>query len=196
MSDGPVTAPHLVLASASPRRAELLERVGLGFEVEVPDVDESVLPGERPEDYVARVAAAKARTVADRHPTAVVLAADTAVVLDDVPLGKPEDAADARRMLGRLSGRTHRVLTAVHVVGPGGSARRATVGADVRVATLSDDEIAAYVRTGEPLDKAGAYALQGRGAALVVRIDGDPTAVIGLPLRTTLEMLAAAGISS
>ena len=188
------TGTPLVLASASPRRAELLQRVGLEFEVVVPDVDESVHDGEPPDRYAARVAADKAARVAALRPDAVVLAADTAVVVDGDALGKPADAHDAVRMLRRLSGRTHRVLTAVHVVTPDGRAYEVTVGAEVTMAALGDDEIVAYVGTGEPLDKAGAYAVQGRGAALVTRLEGDPTTVVGLPLRTTLDLLDRAGV--
>jgi septum formation protein len=190
----------LVLASASPRRAELLERVGLDFEVVVPAIDEGVQSHEPALRYVARVAAAKAARVAELRPDAVVLAADTAVVLDGMVLGKPADAVDAARMLGQLSGRTHQVLTAVHLAGPDrgtdGRTEEAEVTiAEVTIADLGDTEIAAYIATGEPLDKAGAYAVQGIGAALVTRVEGDPTTVIGLPLRTTLDLLAAAGIS-
>lgn len=191
---GPVP-PELVLASASPRRAELLGRVGLSPVVAPADVDESVLPGESADDYVVRVAADKAHAVAAAHPGAVVLAADTAVVLDGEPLGKPADPADALDMLGRLAGRTHEVLSAVVVVDPDGIEHTALARASVTMAPSAHAELEWYVATGEPMDKAGAYAVQGLGAALVDRVDGDPTTVIGLPLRPTLELLRAAGVA-
>jgi septum formation protein len=194
MTAAPV-APPLVLASGSPRRAELLRRTGLDFQVVVPHVDETVRPGEPADAYVARVAADKAGRIAGRRPDAVVLAADTAVVLDGTVLGKPVDGDHAGLMLRRLSGRTHQVLTAVHVAGPDGRIEQATVGAAVTFGDLDDAEITAYIATGEPADKAGAYAVQGIGAALVIRVEGDPTTVIGLPLRPTLALLAAVGVS-
>jgi septum formation protein len=123
----------------------------------------------------------------------VVLGADTAVVLDGRPLGKPADAVDAAHMLRSLSGRAHVVVTAVVVVGSDGEVRSTASSATVTMAELSDEEISAYVDTGEPLDKAGAYAIQGIGAVLVERLDGDPTTVIGLPLRPTRDLLRAAG---
>lgn len=181
--------PPVVLASGSPRRAELLGRLGIDFEVLVTDVDEARRPGEPAADYVARVAADKARAGSRARPGAVVVAADTAVVLDGEPLGKPADGTEAARMLRSLSGRTHTVLTAVVVAAPDGSTRTATVAAEVGFAALGDREIDDYVATGEPLDKAGAYGLQGIGAVLVREVRGDPTTVIGLPLRTTRDLL-------
>jgi septum formation protein len=186
--------PELVLASASPRRAELLERVGLTFRVVPADVDESVLPGETADDYVVRVAADKAAVVAARTLGAVVLAADTSVVLDGEVLGKPTDRRHALELLERLSGRNHRVLSAVVVVDPDGVVHTSLAGATVTMAQLGSDELAWYVDSGEPMDKAGAYAVQGRGAGLVERVEGDPTTVIGLPLRATLDLLRAAGV--
>lgn len=182
----------LVLASASPRRRELLERVGLQFEVVPADVDESLHAGESAEQYVCRVASDKALAVARRRPEALVLASDTSVVLDGEPLGKPVDRADALATLRRLAGRTHTVMTAV-VVAHDRRVDSILERATVQMAAAGDDELAWYVATGEPLDKAGSYALQGIGAALVERIDGDPTTVIGLPLRATLELLRGAG---
>lgn len=184
--------PALVLASASPRRAELLDRVGLAYRVVPADVDESVLPGETADDYVVRVATDKA--VATSAPGAVVLAADTSVVLDGEVLGKPADRDHALELLERLSGRSHRVLSAVVVVDADGVVHTSLASATVTMAPLGADELAWYVDTGEPLDKAGAYAVQGRGAALVERVEGDPTTVIGLPLRATLDLLRAAGV--
>lgn len=185
----------LVLASASPRRRDLLERVGLGVEVVPADVDESVLPGESAEDYVVRVAADKARAVAGGHPSRVVLAADTAVVVDGVPLGKPADDDDALVMLATLSDRSHEVLTAVVVRDPSGIEHVALARATVSMAPTTDVERRWYVASGEPADKAGGYAVQGLGAALIERVEGDPTTVIGLPLRTTLELLRVAGVT-
>jgi septum formation protein len=185
---------ELVLASASPRRLELLERVGLHPTVVPPEVDETVLPGEPALDYVQRVAFDKAIAVAEgRAGAAIVLAADTSVVLDGEPLGKPLDATHARSTLVHLSGRTHEVLTAVTVVGPD---RVASIHerAKVTFATLGAAELDWYVASGEPLDKAGSYALQGLGAAFVEHIEGDPTTVIGLPLRATLQLLRGAGV--
>lgn len=188
-------APTIVLASASPRRQELLSRVGLAPRVVPAEVDESVLPGEPADDYVVRVAADKAHAVAALHPGAVVVAADTAVVLDGVPLGKPSDHAGALAMLTRLSGRSHQVLSAVVVVDADGIEHTALARAEVTMAPSSDEELAWYVASGEPLDKAGAYGVQGLGAALVEHVEGDPTTVIGLPLRTTLDLLRAAGVT-
>lgn len=185
----------LVLASASPRRAELLRRIGLDPTIIAADVDESVLPGESPHDYVVRVAADKAHAVAQAHPSQVILAADTAVVVDDEALGKPADVDDAVAMLARLSGRSHRVLTAVVVVDPEGIEHSSVAAATVTMADTSATERAWYVGTGEPMDKAGAYAVQGIGAAFVEQVDGDPTTVIGLPLRTTVELLRVAGVT-
>ncbi len=185
-------APPLVLASGSPRRAELLERMGYRFVVRAADVDESVHDGEGAADYAARVAAAKADAVWE--PGLVVVAADTCVVADGEILGKPADGVDALRMLGTLVGRTHTVLTAVHVVAPDGTVRAFTSIALVTMAATDPGVLAGYVDGGEPLDKAGAYALQGQGAALVESIDGDPTTVIGLPLRETVDVLRAIGL--
>lgn len=183
-----------MLASSSPRRRELLARVGLVGEVVAADIDESVLGGEMAGDYVRRMAGTKAATVADRRPETVILAADTTVVLDGEILAKPIDDDDARGMLARLSGRTHEVLTAVSAVDRTGSMTTRVVAAGVTFATLTSAEIDWYVLTGEPVDKAGAYALQGQGAVLVERIEGDPTTVIGLPLRAAVSMLASAGV--
>lgn len=185
----------LVLASASPRRRELLARIGLDPEVVPAEVDESVHEGEHAERYVERVARAKAEAIAARRPDALVLAADTAVVLDGDALGKPADRDDALVMLTRLSGRTHEVLTAVAVAAADGEVHTTTEVALVTFAVLSRVELEWYLGTGEPFDKAGGYGLQGSGAALVERVDGDPTTVIGLPLRATLVLLRRAGFS-
>jgi septum formation protein len=184
--------PRLVLASQSPRRRELLGQLGLTLEVRPAHADEAVAPGEHARDYVLRVARDKARAV----PGDVVLGADTAVVLDDQVLGKPADPADARRMLRALSGTTHEVLTAVVV-------RRAAirleldavVSTKVRFAPLSPAEVDWYVGTGEPLDKAGAYAIQGAGGAFVLGVEGSVSNVVGLPLAETAALLRRAGLA-
>lgn len=188
---------RLVLASASPRRLELLRTVGLDPVVDAPDVDEAVLPGESAVDYVVRVARAKCAVVAARHADidTVVLAADTTVVLDDEILGKPADHTEAAAMLTRLSGRTHQVHTAV-VVCSGGLTLTELVTTDVTFGELGADEIAWYVALGESFDKAGAYGLQSAGGALVERIDGSASNVIGLPLRETLALVRQASPSA
>jgi septum formation protein len=190
----PVGQTQLILASASPRRRELLGQLGLGFEVSAADIDETPLPGEAAGPYVARLARHKARTVASRRPGAWVLAADTTVALGEVLLGKPRDAAEVREMVGQLSGRTHEVHTGVALVGPQ-SEELLGVCTRVTFRTLSPEEIAWYASTGESLDKAGGYALQGKGGFLVARVEGSPTNVIGLPLGETLGLLARAGLA-
>jgi nucleoside triphosphate pyrophosphatase len=183
-------APRLVLASQSPRRRELLEQLGVALEVRPAHVDETVHAGEAAADYVLRVAREKSRAV----PGDVVLGADTAVVLRGEVLGKPRDAEDARRMLQALSGTAHEVLTAVCV-------RRtavrieasAVVTSTVRFARLSPAQISWYVGTREPLDKAGAYAIQGAGGAFVVGVEGSVSNVVGLPLAETADLLRRAG---
>lgn len=183
----------IILASASPRRTQLLALLGITHTVDAAhDVDETPRPGEDPEALARRLAAEKADGVAHRHPGVPVLAADTVVVLDGDVLNKPVDAADAERMLARLAGREHVVVTAVALAHDG----RVDVRADrthVRFRPLSPELIRAYVATGEPLDKAGAYGLQGYGAVLVERIEGDCFGVIGLPLRLVVDLLEAAG---
>lgn len=175
-------ACRLVLASASPRRAELLGRLGLDFEVRPAEIDESVLVGESAVAYVGRLSAAKAAAVA--RPGELVIGADTIVALDGEIFGKPTDHADATRMLERLSGSSHHVHTGVTV-----GARSFVVSTAVRFAQLSAAEIAWYVGTGEPFGKAGAYAVQGAGGAFVQSIDGSFSNVIGLPLAEVLVVL-------
>jgi septum formation protein len=172
---------RLVLASASPRRRELLSAAGFDFDVDAADVDETRHPGEPAGAYARRVAIAKARAVADRRPDDVVLGADTIVVVDDEVLGKPVDDADAARMLGLLSGRSHRVLTAVAVVARGREVDllEETV---VWMQALAPDAITAYLESGEARDKAGAYGIQGRASRFIPRIDGSYTNVVGLPV--------------
>ncbi len=193
----------LVLASASPRRRELLAQAGYSFEVHPAHIPEDPEPGEEPIAYVTRLAREKAEAVFRQRiaarPTAVqdlaVLGADTTVAVDDLILGKPdhilgkpEDAADAARMLRLLSGRTHRVITGVALVASGSVEVAAEVTA-VRFLTLSEREIADYIATGEPMDKAGAYAIQGRAARWIPRIEGCYFNVVGLPLALVAQML-------
>lgn len=186
-------ATTVVLASASPRRTELLARIGIPHTVDPAHVDESVQPGEPALAYVRRLAEAKARAVAVRHPEATVIAADTTVIVDGDILGKPADAAEAQAMLTRLAGRSHTVATAV-AVARGGRVVAAVDEAAVHMRDAGPDAIAAYVATGEPLDKAGAYGIQGFGGVLVDGIDGDYHAVMGLGLATTVRLLGEVGV--
>lgn len=177
-----------MLASASPRRAALLREAGFGFVVDAADVDESLHAGEAPEQYVRRLAIEKARAVARRHPGARVLGADTTVVVDGEVLGKPADAADAARMIARLAGRRHLVHTGVAIACDGDVT--ADVGTTaVWFAPLSAADIAAYVATGEPMDKAGAYGIQGAASRFVTRIEGALDTVIGLPVDLVRALL-------
>lgn len=188
-----MSAPRIILASASPRRRELLSLVGIRHEVMPADVDETQFAGEKPEVYAERLARAKAHKLALAQPDAVVIGADTIVVVDGAVLGKPVDQADAARMLRQLSGRSHIVQTAVAVArGPQTESAVETVGVTFRA--LTDREIEAYVATGEPLDKAGAYGIQGYGATIVDRVDGDFFSVMGLGLRRLVVLLNRVGI--
>ena len=182
----------IVLASSSPRRRQLLEMLHIPFRVIPPDIDERVLAGEAPDHFVTRLARAKAEAVAARTPGELILAADTTVVLDDRIFEKPTSPADAVAMLTRLQGRTHEVMTAVAVTRNGEVAQALDVSrVTFRPAGVADLE--RYVATGEPLDKAGAYAIQGLGAPLVERVDGDFFGVMGLPVRLVLDLLARFG---
>ena len=184
----------LVLASASPRRAELLIAAGIAFEVRPADVDEGIHPGEDARTYACRVATDKARVV---HATAEgrpVLAADTVVVVDGRILGKPADGEDAKRMLRLLSGRAHEVVTAVVLVSAAGSFLTGTEVTTVEFTLLSRSEIEWYVETGEPSDKAGAYAIQGLASRFVTRIEGSYSNVVGLPVALVYAMCSRAGI--
>ncbi len=188
-----MSAPSFVLASRSPRRRELLGRLGLDFTVDVADVDESSFPGEPPDALVCRLCRAKAAAVADHHAGEVVLAADTIVVLDGVILGKPRDPLDAVVMLSALRDRVHVVYTAVCVIHDGRAATRLSA-TDVTMRAYTDAEIEAYVETGDPLDKAGAYGIQDPRFAPVAAWDGCYSAVMGLPLGLAAELLAEAGV--
>lgn len=189
------TSSHLILASASPRRRELLEKAGVSFSILPSQTTEAVLPGETPEAYVSRTAKEKAYDVAKQHPDAWVLAADTIVTIEGLILGKPQDAADGSRMLHLLSGRSHQVITAfvlLHTTQQKEIHQR--VRSTVTFKPLAEDQIAAYLVTGEPSDKAGAYAVQGLGADLVAHVEGSYTNVIGLPMDEVSEALGAVGI--
>ena len=181
--------PPIVLASASPRRAELLAAAGFDFEVETADVDETPRAGETPEAYVRRLAAEKARAVAARRPERLVLGADTTVVVDGDLLGKPAGAAEARAMLTRLQGRAHQVLTGVALVS-GPWSRVEAASTDVWFAPMTPRDIDRYVASGEPMDKAGAYGIQGRASRFITRIDGSYTNVVGLPVALVHALVA------
>jgi len=187
--------PRLVLASTSPRRSALLTEAGIPFDAVAPrDVAEDFPADEPPRATVTRHAQAKARSVAAAYPGRLVLGADTIVVLEGAVFGKPADEDEARAMLAFLQGRTHTVFTGLAVVDATKGAELVDAEAtDVTMRALDAEEITAYVATGEPLDKAGAYAIQGRGALLVERVDGDYFNVVGLPLYLLSKMLASFG---
>lgn len=185
----------LLLASSSPRRADILASLGIPFRVVASALLEEIRPGETAEAAVVRLAAEKAEEVAGRHPEDAVLAADTVVFLDDEILGKPLDADDARRMLRRLSGKTHRVATGVCLLSPRGREAGRAVS-EVTVAPLSDAEIEWYVHTGEGMGKAGAYAVQGLAARFIEEVRGSYSNVVGLPARTVYRMLRRLGLDA
>jgi septum formation protein len=182
----------LVLASASPRRAEILRSLGIPFTVAPTDISEELLPGETAEAAAGRLAAEKAALAAARRPDAWVLAADTLVFLDGATLGKPRDDEEAAAMLRRLAGREHGVATGVHLRRAGDPGRGVLETSRVRFAPMSEDEIRWYVATGEPRDKAGAYGVQGLGARFIAEIRGSFTNVMGLPARAVYELLRSA----
>ncbi len=191
----------IVLASASPRRQELLRSAGIAFEVQAADIDEAPLAGEAPRECAERLAREKALAVWRTRQQDLALGADTIVLVDEKILGKPCDAADAARMLRMLSGRVHQVITGVCVVGTvsgfefpvssqsEGSLTTASETTLVTMSEISDEEIREYVATGEPMDKAGAYAIQGRAARWIPRIEGDYSNVVGLPVALVYGML-------
>ena len=189
----------LVLASGSPRRRDILQQLGVQFRVEVSGIDESMLPEEKPAEHVQRLAREKGREVCDRLRAATdkpcVLSADTIVLLDDVVYGKPTDDADALRMLRKLSGRTHRVLTGLALCDAAGSFSEVSVHTtEVSFCELDDATMRGYVASGEARDKAGAYAIQGLGTGLVRAISGSYTNVVGMPAAETIELLRRAGV--
>ena len=189
-----MTRPRVILASASPRRRELLRLVGIDHEVRPADIDESYLPGERPDAHAERLARGKAETIAAAAgPDAVTIGSDTIVVVDGDVLGKPRDREHAREMLRRLSGRSHVVMTGVAVSWRGETLSGVEqVGVTFR--EISEAEIERYIDTGEPMDKAGAYGIQGFGATIVERVDGDYFAVMGLALNRLARLFRQAGL--
>ena len=188
---------RLVLASASPRRADLLRAAGIEFDVIPADVDEAMDVEDTPDGYARRLAHLKAEAVKPQAGERPILGADTIVLVDNEVLGKPADPADAKRMLRLLSGREHAVLTAVCLVNPLAEARRVqtlVARTIVEFAPLTDEEIDAYVATGEPMDKAGAYAVQGLASRFVTRIDGSYSNVVGLPVAVVYQLCRGAGL--
>jgi septum formation protein len=188
-----VSECRVVLASASPRRRELLNLIGIAHEVRATNIDETMRPRETPRRHTERLAREKASAIAKRDPDLITIGADTIVVINRKVLGKPVDIADAARMLALLSGREHMVTTAV-AVSRGKKLRSAVEEVRVRFRQLRDDEIEAYIATGEPMDKAGAYGIQGYGATIVERIEGDYFAVMGLPVVRLVGLLRDVGV--
>lgn len=186
---------HIILASSSPRRRYLLEQAGLSFTVIPSTVDESSVPARTPEDHVRLLAEAKAKEISESYPESWVIGADTLVLIDGGILGKPDSAARARQMLETLSGKTHRVLTGFCVCCKSNEHTfLETVESKVLFKSLSDAEIDWYIRTGEPFDKAGGYAVQGLGSFFVKRIEGSYTNVVGLPICEVMEYLLSEGV--
>ena len=185
------TRPVLILASASPRRQELLREAGIPFQVHAADINEDRNLGEQPLEYARRLSREKAQAVAAIYPQRYVLGADTIVVVGGEVLGKPKDPIDAVRMLRMLSGRGHEVITAVSLIAPGGRTDTRTCTTQVIFRKINEDEIQRYVAGGEPMDKAGAYAIQGGASLWTDRIEGEYSNVVGLPLSVVTEMLLA-----
>lgn len=183
-----IELPRIVLASGSPRRTEILNSVGWDFVKAIPDVDESVIVGESPEAYVQRLAAEKARAVSASHPNEIILAADTTVVINGEIIGKPVDLVDARRMIAMLAGNWHEVLTGVAVV-RNGTQRIGLQSTRVKFAAMDDAEIDFLVEKGDPLDKAGAYAVQAQAALFIEGIEGDYWNVVGLPISLVYRLI-------
>ena len=185
--------PMLVLASASPRRQELLRNAKIAFEVQPAHINEDPLPNEPARACAERLAREKAQAIGQKRPNDAVLGADTVVVIDHLILNKPSDASDAARMLRLLSGRTHQVVTGVCLVARG-QCEVTSETTSVTMSEISEQEIAAYVATGEPMDKAGAYAIQGIASRWIPRIEGDYSNVVGLPIALVYKMLRQAGL--
>ena len=187
-----IKLPKLILASASPRRAEILTAVGWEFEKQIADIDETESPGETPEEYVQRLAGEKVEAVAGKYTNALILGADTIVVINNEIIGKPKDLANARRMLQMLSGNWHEVLTGVALVKITEENVETKVGLKrtrVKFAELNEAEIEFLVEKGEPLDKAGAYAVQAQAALFIEKIEGDYWNVVGLPINLVFSLL-------
>jgi len=185
----------LILASSSPRRNALLQQIGIDFFVVTPQIHEEVKEGEDPRSAVVRLALEKAIAVSKRYPLFPVLGADTIVLLGEEIMGKPRDEEEAQRMLERLGGKEHQVITGVALVRGGGKYQLTRAAkTNVKMKSLTKEEIERYIRSGEPMDKAGAYAIQGRGALFIERIKGCYTNVVGLPIPTVGKMLKKAGI--
>jgi septum formation protein len=186
----------IILASASPRRKELLEKIGLKFEVDASDCEKEIDLTPEPDELVRRISMTKAESVAARHENAIIIAADTIGVIGKKILGKPQTANEASKMLQEISGKSHLVITGFTILDTGtNKIFTGTVSTTVHVKKLTQKEIAAYVKTGEPLDKAGAYAIQGLGAVIIEKIEGDYYNVMGLPLQALTEALKEFGIS-
>lgn len=185
--------PQIILASTSPRRRELLNQINVRHLVQTVEIDEAPLPNELPENYVQRLALEKALACQQKfNPTLPILAADTTVVADNQIMGKPQSETDAFRMLNQLSGKTHHVFTAIALLG---NQQNVVISAtEVTFKTLTQNEIHAYWQSGEPLDKAGSYAIQGKGCLFIERINGSFSGVMGLPLFETAQLLALEGI--
>ncbi|HKN57323.1 MAG TPA: nucleoside triphosphate pyrophosphatase [Gemmatimonadaceae bacterium] len=188
-----MSTPRVVLASSSPRRQQLLNLIGISHEVRPANIDESMRTREAPRRHAERLAREKAGSIATRDPDLVTIGADTVVVVNRKVLGKPKDEAEARHMLAQLSGREHTVITAI-AVARGKKLRSSIEEVRVKFRRLRDDEIEAYVATGEPMDKAGAYGIQGYGATIVERIEGDYFAVMGLPLVRLTSLMRDLGV--
>lgn len=189
----PNSTPLIVLASQSPRRAELLRMLGLQFDVVPADIDETYTPGEHGPQHAQRLAREKAEAISAQHPGAIVIGSDTVVLLDDHVLGKPQSQAEAVEMLLRLEGKVHQVATGIAVAVPGHHLKDGVETVLVKFRSFDEAKARAYVATGEPMDKAGAYGIQGFGASLVEWVHGDYFAVMGLPLQRMIAMLEQLG---
>ena len=192
-----VSKAKIILASSSPRRIAYLKELGVRFHCVAPEIDETIYENESPRDYVRRLAILKAKTVAKLHPQVWVLGADTTVVVDNEVLGKPKNSSDAKRMLNRLSGRTHHVLSGIALVNENRMKTKSAVSSTrVTFRSLSRKEIECYTNTGEPFDKAGSYGAQGKGGLLLKRIEGSFSNVVGLPLEKFYELWISESLPS
>lgn len=185
--------PRILLASQSPRRSELLKSIHISFEIDPPLIDEIIREDYSPVENVLSIAETKARWVAERNKNKFIIGADTIVVLENKIIGKPTDINDARRILELLSGKRHEVITGVTVLNPQGNCFPSASVSQVKIKTLTSNEIREYIETGEPMDKAGAYAIQGKGSTLVESWSGSWSNIVGLPVETVKSLLATAG---